>query len=52
MYHMIHIQTQQLIIKIPIELHKEFKLACIMDGKTMRSVLIELIERYISNHLT
>lgn len=40
-------KSMQRLPLIPIELHTEFKLACIKDGKTMRACAIEAIQDYI-----
>ncbi len=39
-----------LLFKIPKNLHSQFKSHCYSTGKTMREVLIELIEKELENH--
>jgi predicted HicB family RNase H-like nuclease len=36
-----------LIVRMPEELHRAFKVKCVQDGKNMNSVLTSLIEGYV-----
>ena len=39
-----------LLVKIPKDLHRRFKSHCYGMSKTMRGVIIELIEKELKNH--
>ena len=36
---------------IPPELHRQFKLATVADGKDMTEVLLDFIRQYVKEHL-
>lgn len=40
-------RVKQLTLRMPEDLHKEFKLTAVKQGRTMGEVTIELIRRYI-----
>ncbi|MBU0970542.1 MAG: copy number control protein [Proteobacteria bacterium] len=41
------LKTKQLTLRIPENLHKEFKVTAVKEGRTMGDVTIELIRQYV-----
>jgi predicted DNA-binding protein len=39
-------ETSKLIVRLPAELHKDFKLRCVKAGRSMADVVTELIKQY------
>ena len=39
--------VKQLALRLPEDLHKNLKLRCVREGRTMMEVLIELIQDYL-----
>lgn len=43
-------ETCQIMLhNVPVELRQKFKLQCMMNGQTMKSVLVSFMEEYIEN---
>ncbi|MEY8773048.1 plasmid partition protein ParG [Erwinia sp. ACCC 02193] len=40
--------TKKLQMNIPEDLHKEFKMACLMEGKEMTEVCLELVRTWLA----
>ena len=40
-------RVKQLTLRMPVYLHKEFKLTAVKQGRTMGEVTIELIRQYV-----
>lgn len=41
---------KQLVFQLPIELHTDLKTKCAQEGKTIKSVLIEMVEQYVQEN--
>ena len=39
--------VKQLALRLPEDLHRNLKLRCVKEGRTMMEVLIELIQDYL-----
>jgi predicted DNA-binding protein len=39
--------VKQLALRLPEDLHKNLKIKCVKEGRTMAEVLVELIEEYL-----
>jgi len=39
--------VKQLALRLPEDLHRNLKLKCVKEGRTMMEVLIELIQEYL-----
>jgi len=42
-------EKDQIIITIDSDMKKDFRIACIEDGKSMTDILSELIAKYLKN---
>jgi predicted HicB family RNase H-like nuclease len=41
--------TRALTVRLPEELHKAFKIKCVVDGVDMNAVIIRMIESYVQD---
>jgi hypothetical protein len=41
---------KMMLERLPVELHRQFKAACYQQGKTMREVIIRMMQEYVKGH--
>lgn len=42
-------ELKQLVFLMPKDLHAEFKMKCVREGVTIKSVLVSMIEEYVKD---
>lgn len=44
------VETKRMNLNVPTELHNQFKISTVIQGKDMTEVLIDFIQQYVGKH--
>ena len=43
-------KTKRMNLNVPVDLHNQFKISTVIQGKDMTTVLIDFIQQYVDKH--